>query len=682
MKVACFVACLVLASANGVHPITKVVKMLEGLQMKSIMEGKAEELSFKKFTYWCKTSIDTLKDAIAEEKEKISELEDLLSGKKKEKEVLEKEIGTLEEEIAAMEASAKKASDDRDDEEALYTQTLSDVKGTIQAVNDALAAMQNSKGETETALLARSQVKKVLALVSVQAFVAQRPDQLAAGDLNKHVKQYDFKSDGVVGLLKELKEKFNDDKIAATKAETNAVNSYNLAKSARDNAISAAQKSKGKKTDTLAKVDNTIAESESKLESEEDDLKADSKGKTDTEEQCATKTGEWNTRSAVRENELAAMDAAVKILGKAAGVRTEAPGNPIPPTSPVDFVQVGSSNSPKMSAVAILHNAAQKAHSHALERLAVEVQAHLSGPFDAVNNMIEKMIFRLMDEQKQEDEHKHWCDQELKKTDVMIDEKEDKIGDLKAEINAEKAKVMSLTEDIKAADAMIAEIITFKKDATEIRETGKKENKLAIADSETGQKALSNAIAVLTDFYKDSGEVPKESWELIQAPVKLPENPDTWDSSYTAVSDPKKQPGGIITVLENVMEDFAKMEADTRAQEATDQKEYEQAMSDNDIEKTRRQTETDMKSDEKKRRNGKIADLQSSKKDTNAELEKTNQYYEDLQPACVSTDKGATYEDRKGARSDEITALKTAQVTLQEAFNDKSNAKFLQINRH
>ena len=27
-----------------------------------------------------------------------------------------------------------------------------------------------------------------------------------------------------------------------------------------------------------------------------------------------------------------------------------------------------------------------------------------------VNNMIEKMIFRLMDEQKKEDEHKHWYD--------------------------------------------------------------------------------------------------------------------------------------------------------------------------------------------------------------------------------------------------------------------------------
>merc|ERR1719408_210223 len=132
---------------------------------------------------------------------------------------------------------------------------------------------------------------------------------------------------------------------------------------------------------------------------------------------------------------------------------------------------------------------------------------------------------------------------------------------------------------------------------------------LAIDDAETAQKALANAIAVLTDFYKDSGKVKKEPWEFIQAPVKLPENPKTWDSPYTGVADPAKQPSGIIVVLENVMADFEKVEADTRSQEATDQKEYDQSMSDNDIEMARRRQESDMKSGEKKRRNESIATL-------------------------------------------------------------------------
>merc|ERR1719169_177602 len=108
----------------------------------------------------------------------------------------------------------------------------------------------------------------------------------------------------------------------------------------------------------------------------------------------------------------------------------------------------GSVNDPKMKAVVLLKEAAKDANSRALERLAVEVAAHLSGPFDQVNNMIEKMIFRLMDEQKQEDEHKHWCDQEIKKTNTMKEDKEDKIKDLKAEIKSETASIQKLTEEI------------------------------------------------------------------------------------------------------------------------------------------------------------------------------------------------------------------------------------------
>merc|ERR1719329_943423 len=108
-------------------------------------------------------------------------------------------------------------------------------------------------------------------------------------------------------------------------------------------------------------------------------------------------------------------------------------------------LKIDSSADPKMKAVALLKEAAEDSHSRALERLAQEVASHLNGPFDQVNNMIEKMIFRLMDEQKQEDEHKNWCDQEISKTNTMKNDKEEKIKDLKAEIKVETAEVAKLT---------------------------------------------------------------------------------------------------------------------------------------------------------------------------------------------------------------------------------------------
>merc|ERR1712232_196371 len=144
---------------------------------------------------------------------------------------------------------------------------------------------------------------------------------------------------------------------------------------------------------------------------------------------------------------------------------------------------------------------------------------------------------------------------------------------------------------------------------------------MGIEDAQQAQTAVANAIAVLTDFYKESGMVEKEAWEFVQRGVDLPKNPDTWDSSYTGVADAKKQPGGILNILEEVAEKFAAMEADTKAQEAEDQKEYDEQMSESEIEKAGRAKEVEMKGQEKKRLLDQLASMKKSKKHVSGELE-------------------------------------------------------------
>lgn len=696
------VLCLAGANAAAVvkdHPVVKVIAMLDGLKAKSISEGETEQVAYEKFTYWCSTTKSELKAAISDEKETIDELKDTISGKKKEEASLTAKIEALEGNLGDLAASAKSAKDERKEEADLYTKVSKDLDDTIKAVGDCIEALSTAESTTEPKMmLAQHRVKNLIALLSMKATEQQlrtlsefaKPEQKAAGDLEKHTDKYDFKSENVVELLKQLKLKFEDDKVATTKAETNSLNSYALSKAARDNAITAATKSKDKKETTLGATQKALSQAESDLTNENNDLDADSTSLSKTDESCSTKKSEWDSRSKTRGLEIEAMEVAIKILGKVTGVRTGAPGNPIPPASPVSFLQVeqaGQSGSdPKMKAVALLRDAAKSSHSKALERLAMEVSSHLNGPFDAVNNMIEKMIFRLMDEQKSEDEHKLWCDQEIKKTDTMKENKDDKIEELNADIQSEKASVNKLTEDITDAQKMINDMVKFMKDATEIRNTGKQENSLAIKDAQDAQTAVANAIAVLKAFYKESGAIEKEAWEsLIQKPTTLSENPATWDSSYNGVADPsgKGQPGGIVTVLQQINADFSTMEAETKSQEQVDQKEYEESMKANKIEKARRSQESEMKSNEKARRAERITSLESNKKDTSAELEKTEQYLQDLKPACVDGD--VTYEDRKGARDKEITALRKAQVILLDAFKEDKPSKFLQsraVKRH
>jgi len=670
-------------AAASDHPIEKIITLLNGLATKSENEGKEEAVAYTKFEYWCKNSIKELKNAIAEENDTIDALSSKIDAKTKEKEALEKQIKSLEEELGKLDLSAAADKKRREKTNALYKEASSDLQTTIDAVKDCIKALKDA-GEATS--FVQSKVSKVLALVATAASHEQLQtlkqltdpvDVAAMGDRANHVKKYSFKSGNVVELLKQLLLKFEDDLVEVEKEETNSLNAYSLAKDARDNAKKAAEESKKEKETILGEVESELAEAKGDLKDTQDELAADTKTLGSTEKSCSIKKSEWAERSEVRSNEIEAIETAIKILAKVGGVRTEAPSNPIPPASPVDFMQISSQTSdPKMKAVVYLRQQAKVLHAKSLERLAQEVATHLGDPFADVTNMIEKMIFRLMAEQKDEDDHKNWCDKELEKTDTSIDDKKDKLEELTAKIGDAQATVGKLTEDIKDANEMIAKIVSFMAEAKDIREVGKKENAVAIKDSQDAQTAVANAIAVLTDFYKSSGEVPKEDWEFVQRNdgVKLPSKPSTWDSSYTGVSDPDKQPGGIITILEGCNENFAKMEADTRAQEAADQDAYDTDMQDNEIEKAKRSKEGEMKSNEKKRLVDKMNSLSKTKKHVADELEATEQYLKDLQPACVDGD--STYEDRKAARTKEIDALHKAQDILAEAF--KEGSAFLQ----
>merc|ERR1719231_488835 len=125
---------------------------------------------------------------------------------------------------------------------------------------------------------------------------------------------------------------------------------------------------------------------------------------------------QWDQRSAIREGEIKAMGMAIKILGKVTGVRNpdehEIPQKALMEATArveqdsasfrasISFLQI---EDPKTKAVNLLKKAATEAHSKALQKLAQEISS-FDGPFDKIKQMIQKMIFRLMSEEKDEDD--------------------------------------------------------------------------------------------------------------------------------------------------------------------------------------------------------------------------------------------------------------------------------------
>merc|ERR1719401_266893 len=336
----------------------------------------------------------------------------------------------------------------------------------------------------------------------------------------------------------------------------------------------------------------------------------------------------------------------------------------------ISFLQL---DDPKTKAVNLLKKAASVAHSKALQKLAQEISTY-DGPFDKIKQMIQKMIFRLMSEQKDEDDHKNWCDMEMEKSTESKEDKDEKIQMLKKKVAEHDSAIKKLIKQITENNDKAATLTKYMEEETELRNENHAEIEATIKDSQDAQAAVTQATQVLKDFYKESGMIAKEPWEFVQLSSKrgvdLPKSPDTWDSSYTGVTDPENGADGVLALLDGVMQKFSAMEADAKVQDETDQQNYEKDMQASKISLEETKQDTSMKTTKKDSLQEKMEGLQGTLKHTTSEFDAVVQYLKDLQPACGEGD--SSYEDRKKARSDEITALRKAQTILEDAFRAKA----------
>merc|ERR1712061_565167 len=178
----------------------------------------------------------------------------------------------------------------------------------------------------------------------------------------------------------------------------------------------------------------------------------------------------------------------------------------------------------------------------------------------------------------------------------------------------------------------------------------KAENEQTIKDAGEAQTAVAQALTVLKEFYAKAGEATAF---VQQAP------PAIFDSPYQGM---QSENGGVIGMLEVIESDFARLEADTKASEATAQKEYDEFMTDSKVDKSEKSTDiehkTAKKQDESQALTVKKADLEGTQKELDAALA----YFDKLKPSCV--DAGVSYEDRVARRKEEIESLQEALKIL------------------
>merc|ERR1719174_1688756 len=488
--------------AAAEHPIEGVITLLEKLEVETKQEAEAEAATYQKFTYWCKRSTRMLTRAMKKEKKSIAELDDKIAGLTADIATLGEDIAALEKQLEVLDQQKQKAQAMRDEEHALYSDDIANLDGSIEATDVAIEVMEEEENAASNALLqtgARHVVRKAVAAKAAKG----SPEDLlklnpgANNPFKPKAKTFSSHEGGVIETFKGLEEGWGIDKLSEEEQETNALNAYKLAKQARDTAIKTAEDSKADKEGIKSDKESEKAQAVSNRDETQKMLEGDTASLESTDSDCKTKAAEWDERTKIRNGELDAMAMAKKILSKVTGVRNpdehEIPTKALLESTArvesntadlsefhgVSFLQA---DDPKAKAVNLLRKAAGAAHSKSLQKLAQEISS-FDGPFDKIKAMMQKMIFRLMGEQKDEDEHKNWCDLETEKSTESKDDKDSKIKMFKKKISEHDTAIKLLVEKIAENNEKAETITQFMETETELRNENHAEIVATIKDS-------------------------------------------------------------------------------------------------------------------------------------------------------------------------------------------------------
>merc|ERR1711972_266391 len=300
----------------------------------------------------------------------------------------------------------------------------------------------------------------------------------------------------------------------------------------------------------------------------------------------------------------------------------------------------------------LLTKVANKLNSPRLATLAYKVRLDA---FTRVKKAIDDMIAQLLKEKEDEIKHKDFCVDEFNTNQLQTEKKEREKQDLIAKIEDSELTIKTLTEEIEALKAEIAEMQVQLKRAGENREKENKEFQMTVADQRETQKLLQAALNVLSEFYG------KKTAALLQKqePVGPPPPPGFEAYKKNAAS------GGVMSMIQQIISDAKAMEAETIRSEEDAQKAYEDFVKETNASIEAKSKDIVNKSDERAKTEAELVETKEAKEAALLELEQLSNYNAELHQSCDFVLKN--FDVRQTARDEEVEALRQAKAILSGA---------------
>jgi hypothetical protein len=672
LRHACFTLIILSGVVSGeqakVTPIQKVLQLMNDMVAKGTKEKNEEAVKFSAFSQWCTDTKRTKSNEIAAGEQKMEELNALIDKKAVEIKKLTERILELEEDVGRWKADQKSATAVRNMEEADYTATLTDYSESIDAISGAIEVLKKQAYN-------RNQAELVQALMQVRSkrlvpraakdtltsFIqVTQPDVEEMPDDQLFYKApeaygYEFQSGGVVDMLVKLGDEFGTKKADLIKEEMKAKNAYQMIMQVLTDNIENADHEIKKKTVLRAETEQAKAEAEGDLAETTKERDEDQAYLDETTSLCQQKTSDFEARQKLRAEELETLKKAIEII---ASEEVAGSGDKYLPT----LLQVGSKslaqtqnkqqNPLQLKIAAFLTERARTTGSRVLSEVSEQVTAN---PFKKVKKLIKDLIVQLMEEATAEVEHKGWCDTELTTNKQTRDAKTADVASLTSEIEDLTATIAELTQRLADLAVEIKELEDAMAKATEDRTASKATNEQTIKEAKLAQTAVSNAMALVKDFYEKSAQATALAQ---QTPGE--DAPETFTKPYKGLLP---EGGNVVDFLEVILTDFTRLETETTDDEASESATYKDFMFESTKSKALKENETKHKTATKTDKESALHFAEEELKTTKEQLADAVAYYEKLKPSCV--DSGISYEERVKRREEEIQSLQEALKILQ-----------------
>jgi chromosome segregation ATPase len=302
----------------------------------------------------------------------------------------------------------------------------------------------------------------------------------------------------------------------------------------------------------------------------------------------------------------------------------------------------------------LLKAVAQKTKNPKLMTLALSIRLDA---FTKVKAAIDDMIAELTKEQGDEVKTKDYCVESLNVNQRNTENKQREKKSLEETVDDLTMTIDDLAEAITTLKAEVKEMQFQLKRAGEDREKENKEFQEAVADQRATQKLLNQALEVLKGFYEKKAS-------FMQKTAK--QDPPAGFKAYKK----NESSGGVMSMIQQIINDAKAVEAEAIRAEADSQKAYETFVKDTNGSTEEKNADIVSKSEAKGKAEVEKTKTEETLESVVAELDGLSTENADLHGECDFVLKN--FEIRQTARSQEIEALKQVKAIL-------SGAKFSQF---